>query len=342
MHSVMSHLYLSLLRKYFIEFSAFSDKFKTAIIFLVVLIGVAGILAGLYFALKKGYCDCMDSKKKLDEEAMTDEDEETAEEKLENGEVKKEPEAEEVTEETEFVNEHKKEAQAEATVPEIVVTETAFVPEKPAAKRASSFKSVFKKITKPMGKVRFGGVTTKTPKEEYPLAPSSDQAYGSLLRSDSMESFLSGISVVSENIEEFGEEVSPGRLQATLEYNKKSWTLHIGVKQAECLIHTGKEKIYWQVHVTFLPFKKHRFKTKYKSTSTPVFNQTFDVDEIAEQALTQIGVRFRVYGRLGRTGRKKLAGETVVNLDSLKEAKGKVTDWHILKRKKHGMPSTKV
>ena len=339
---VMLHHHMLLLRKFFIEFSEFSEKFKAAIIFLAVLLGVAGLLAGLYFALKKDYCNCMDSKKQLDEEAMAEEDEETANEKVEDGEVKVEPQAEEMTEETELVKEQEKEAQAEATVPEIVVTETAFVPEKPIVKRASSIKSVFKKITKPIGKVRFGGVTTKAAKEEYPLAPQSDQAYGSLLRSDSMESFLSGISVVSENIEEFGEEVSPGRLQATLEYNKKSWTLHVGVKQAECLIHTGKEKIYWQVHVTFLPFKKHRFKTKYKSTSTPVFNQTFDVEEIAEQALTQIGVRFRVYGRLGRTGKKKLAGETVVNLDCLKDAKGKLTEWHILKRKKHGMPNTKV
>ncbi len=233
--------------------------------------------------------------------------------------------------------------EGENSVPEIVVTETSFTPEK--SKRGSSFKSVFKKITKPIGKVRFGGVTSKSSVESYPLVGSSDDGYGTLTaakRSDSMESFLSGISVVSENIEEFGEEVSPGRLQTYLEYDKSHWIVKVGIKQVQCLIHTGSEKIYWQVHATLLPFKKHRFKTKYKSTSTPVFNQTFEVEDVAEQALGQIAFRFRVYGKIGRAGKKKLAGETTIPLSCLKGGQGPLTEWNILKRKQQKMASDKL
>lgn len=298
---------------------------------MIILVAIIGILVGIYYALKKEIC--CNVKRKDDEESMLDDEAEEQEEKVAesnlsspNGEIRKEqtldspepPKEDEIKESDAFVNEPN-------------ITEASFVAQKPP-KRPSSIKSVFKKIAKPIGKVRFGGVSAK-PVDDVPLVSSVEQGYGSLHKSDSMESFLSGISVVSENIEEFGSELSPGRLQTTLEYDKRNWTLHVGVKQADCLLHTEKEKLYWQVHVTFLPFKKHRFKTKYKSTSTPVFNQIFDVEEIAEQALSQLAIRFRVYGRIGKAGKKKLAGEIVVDLDCMVGVQGKITDWRILKRK---------
>ena len=311
-----------------------SNEIKAAVIFLIVLAAIVGILVGVFYALKKELCCCTVHKKEDEESMLDDETEEQTEKMAENGAIVKNDEAEKVEIKIEVDSPEKEEEQDvnDTLVSEPSVTHSAFIAVKPP-KRSSSFKSVFKKITKPIGKVRFGGVSSK-PAEDFPLASANDPAYGSLQRTDSMESFLSGVSVVSENIEEFGGEVSPGRLQTTLEYDKKNWTLHVGVKQADCLLHTGKEKIYWQVHVTFLPFKKHRFKTKYKSTSTPIFNQTFEVEEIAEQALSQLAVRFRVYGRLGKTGKKKLAGETVVNLDYMQGVQRKLTDWRILKRKK--------
>ena len=237
--------------------------------------------------------------------------------------------------------------------PEIVVTEAEF---KPTKTKKSAMKSIMKKLTKPIGRVRFGSVTSRERRDE-PLLPNHEGSgfllphgsvnYGTadlapLERSDSLESFVSGVSgvsMVSENIEEFGDEVSPGRLQTVLDYQKKNWTLVIGVKQAECLIHTGREKMYWQVHVALLPFKKHRFKTKYKASSTPVFNQSFDVDNIAEQALSQMSVRFRVYGKLGRTGKKKLAGEVDVQCSSLQNREGKLMEWQVLKRRGDGKNS---
>ena len=301
---------------------------------MIILAVIVGILVGIYYALKKELCCCSVQKKEHDEESMLDNEAEEQQEKLAennpvpaNGELRKGDALEDP--------EHPKEdtvIEGDTLVGEPIVTESSFVAEKPP-KRPSSIRSIIKKITKPIGKVRFGGVSSK-PSDDVLLVPSGDQGYGSLHKSDSMESFLSGISVVSENIEEFGSELSPGRLQTTLEYDKRNWTLLVGVKQADCLLHTGKDKVYWQVHVTFLPFKKHRFKTKYKSTSTPIFNQIFEVEEIAEQALSQLAIRFRVYGRIGKTGKKKLAGETVVELDCLQGVQKKLTDWRILKRKK--------
>ena len=319
---------------------AIATEVKAAVIFLIALAAIVGLLVGIYFALKKDICNCHGGSKKNDEEEeLVDEEmeegEKTGKEPI-NGVIVADTKIDDQPEKTEDVKEDQKTEDSEKLlVPEIIVTESSFRAEKPA-KRASSFKSVFKKITKPIGKVRFGGVSSKAAPEDFPLTSADEQGYGAMQRSDSMESFLSGVSVVSENIEEFGPEVSPGRLQVSLEYDKRNWTLIVGVKQADCLLHTGKDKVYWQVHVTFLPFKKHRFKTKYKSTSTPMFNQTFEVDEIAEQALSQLAVRFRVYGRLGKTGKKKLAGESIVDLDFMQGAQGKKTEWHILKRGKTG------
>ena len=319
-------------------FLAISSQIKAAVIFLIILAAIVGILVGIYYALKKEMCCCSIQRKEQDEESMLSGDE--AEEQKErvvteidqaaaNGEIRKDETLEEAEPPKDDVN-----CENDTLVSELNVTESSFVAEKPP-KRSSSLKSVIKRIAKPIGKVRFGTVSSK-PADDVPLVPSGEQGYGSLHKSDSMESFLSGISVVSENIEEFGNELSPGRLQTTLEYDKRNWTLRVGVKQADCLLHTVKEKVYWQVHVTFLPFKKHRFKTKYKSTSTPIFNQTFEVEEIAQQALSQLAIRYRMYGRIGKTGKKKLAGEIVVDLDSMQGAQNKVTDWHILRRKHSG------
>ncbi len=312
--------------------------------------GTVGILVGIYFVLKKDAFNCMGGKRKAEEEEESEFESDLEEEKKPEfipNSVDEDVKEDIVLEDLKRVEEEEEEEEEELDnhldLPDIVVTQTPFVAEKP--KRSSSFKSVFKKITKPIGKVRFGGVTSKSSNESYPLVGSEDDTYGSLTpakRSDSMESFLSGISVVSENIEEFGSEVSPGRLQTSLHYDKKDWVVKLGVKQAQYLIHTGSEKIYWQVHATLLPFKKHRFKTKYKSTSTPVFKQTFEVEDVAEQALSQLAFRFRVYGKIGRAGKKKLAGETVISLSCLQNSEGPLVEWNTLKRNRQKIPSSKL
>lgn len=308
---------------------SFADKYQKAIIFLAVVLLITVLLVLLYLILKKGMCNCFGDKKKTDEEEglYTDTGEDVEDEhddkELDIEDDDLPPPADECP---------------PNFAPEVVVTEAAFIPEKKSKKK--HFSSMLKKIKKPKGNVHFASESTAL--VETP-AGSQDSGYGATLaplrRTDSMESFMSGMSTVTTNVEEFGEELSPSRIQISIEYDPKKWCLAVGAKQAECLITTGKEKMYWQVHITLLPFKKQRFKTRYKSSSTPIFNQTFDIENIAQQALSQLSVRFRIYGRPGRAGRKKLAGETEVELSHIMQMEDNIIkDWRVLKRKTVGEP----
>ena len=213
---------------------------------------------------------------------------------------------------------------------EVFITESPFVAEKKEKKK--NLKSMLKKMKAPLKSVRFYSEKAALTKD----SPESGYASTGLTihRTDSMESFSSGVSTVTTNLEEFGEELSPSRVQVFIQYDPKRWTLIVGAKQAQCLITTNKEKMYWQVHMTLLPFKKEKYKSRYKSTSTPIFNESFEVEKISSQSLNQISVRYRIYGRVGRTGRKKLAGETDVELAMLTQMEDNtIKDWRILKRK---------
>ena len=180
-------------------------------------------------------------------------------------------------------------------IPDVVVTMSAFEPERKSKRK--QFKSMFKKKKNKAtenGHVRFDASASETTSLVSESPQSSNYGIGlmPLKRSDSMESFMSGISSVTTNAEEFGEELSPARLQVFIQYDSKRWSLTAGAKQADCLITTNKETMYWQVHMTLCPFKKKRFKTRYKSSATPVFNQTFEIENIALQALPQLSLRF--------------------------------------------------
>lgn len=122
------------------------------------------------------------------------------------------------------------------------------------------------------------------------------------------------------------------RLHVFIKYKPLSWNLEVGVKQGENIRISTNEVMNWQAHITLLPLKNHKFKTAYKTTSTPIFNQTFFVKNIARQVLQQLAVRFRVYGRPGCTGRKMLLGETVVDLSHVMQMKDHViSDWRVLR-----------
>jgi len=227
----------------------------------------------------------------------------------------------------------------EEEVPQVViVTEASF--QKPEKKKRV-LKTLFKKMKKPMSHVRFASNTHAEEKSNLIETPqgSHDSGYGTTLmpiqRSDSLESFMSALSsaTTAGEVEEFGDEVSPSRVQLTIQYDQRRWTLLFGVKQADCLITTNKGTMYWQVHMTLMPFKKHRFKTRYKASSTPIFNQTFEVENIPAQALAQLSVRYRIYGRAGRTGRKKMAGETEIDLSQIMDLPDKtIKEWRVLRR----------
>ena len=213
-----------------------------------------------------------------------------------------------------------------------IVTKSSFVPDK--TKHSSSLKSVFKRIKRPKMKVKFSSGNSTSSTEDYPLYEKNEN-YGHLSYSGMTDSRMS---VMSENIEEFGDEVSLGRLQTSLRYDEEKWTVIVGAKQGDGFIYNGREKIYWQVHIAILPHKRSRFRTKFKPTRTPVFKQYFEVEEIPKAALPQIGVRFRVYGRAGKTGVRKLAGEFELSLDCLTESYDEeIIAWHHLKRRKRGL-----
>ena len=139
---------------------------------------------------------------------------------------------------------------------------------------------------------------------------------------------MSDASAVSNNTfaPELFNEGKPTRIQIYLKYSLRSWLLTVCVKQAECSLGSvdRRRRIFWQVHMTLFPYKRHRHKTSYKSSLTPIFNQSFDIEEIATHALSQMSVRYRMYGRIGLTGRKKLAGEVEVELGCIMEKKDNI------------------
>ena len=100
------------------------------------------------------------------------------------------------------------------------------------------------------------------------------------------------------------------------------------MKQAECSLNTKyrDRKVYWQVHITLLPQRVKRLKTKYKSTQTPIFNQTFDILDVPKSTLSQMAVRYRLYGRFKWVGRKKVVAEVHVELEELLHKSGNVID----------------
>ena len=90
-----------------------------------------------------------------------------------------------------------------------------------------------------------------------------------------------------------------------------------GVKQADCPLTQKNRSMYWQVHLTLLPLRKQCFKTKYKSTGTPIFNEIFEFQDIPKDVLSQLSLRYRLYGRLKLTTRKILVGEVEIQLGNL-------------------------
>jgi len=331
-------------------------KYKAAIAFLCVVLFISVILVFVYYALKRGLCNCFGSDKHDDEEGLYDDAERDENDydqlKTELGQEENEDirglsnDHLDLTQPQPHVHKDDMDQYNQMRIPEVIVTESDFVEPHHNKRKISHINSILKKIRRPGGRVRF----QESPVAETTALMNTDvNIYGNhsnhsnhygielspIRRSDSMESFMSGLSSVTTNAEEFGDELSPSRLQIFIQYTPKQWMLTVGVKQAECLLTPEKQhNTYWQVHMTLLPFKKDRFKTRYKSTSTPVFNDSFDVDNIAKQALTQMSVRYRLYGRAGRTGRKKLAGEVEIELGCLTHKQDNmIKEWRILKRK---------
>ena len=147
-------------------------------------------------------------------------------------------------------------------------------------------------------------------------------------KSRSMESIISAAGFGSEL---FSDTVSTCRLQINIKYDPDKWTLTIGCRQAECVLNTVEHTSYWKVHMTMLPFKKQRFKTQTRTSLTPIFNQSFTINNIAKQVLPQMSIRYRLYGRTSESGTKKMAGELIVGLGPLFDYENyEIEEWRTL------------
>jgi len=158
-------------------------------------------------------------------------------------------------------------------------------------------------------------------------------------RSRSMESIMSSLSY---SMETFGDNLSTCRLNIYAKYNPETWVLTFGCRQAECVLNTIESTSYWNVHMTLLPFKKERFKTRTKPTLTPIFDETFKIDNIAKPVLPQVSIRYRLYGRTTESGPKRMAGEINVNLGPILDDENyEISEWRTLLISNDNLKKTK-
>ena len=68
----------------------------------------------------------------------------------------------------------------------------------------------------------------------------------------------------------------------------------------------------FRIHLTLLPKREQRFKTKTKSRYSPKFDENFEFKNVLQKDLLTTAVRFRLYGIIA-TG-NKLVGETFLQL----------------------------
>ena len=71
-----------------------------------------------------------------------------------------------------------------------------------------------------------------------------------------------------------------------------------------------------QIRLVLLPTKNHRFKTKVRPASNPVFNETFCFLYVDQLAINQFAMRIRMYGQ-ERYNQGRLIGELIVLLKDL-------------------------
>lgn len=123
------------------------------------------------------------------------------------------------------------------------------------------------------------------------------------------------------------------RLNVYLNYDLKTWSLNIAVKEGHAFMIKDKSNMYWKVEMTLQPFQKYKFTTKFKKSLTPHFSEVFKIKRLPLFALPQLSVRYRVYARQGRIGCKTLVGEADVELTYITDLEGCILqEWREVKR----------
>lgn len=116
-----------------------------------------------------------------------------------------------------------------------------------------------------------------------------------------------------------------GKLHLKVEFVPKSSKLKINIIEAKGIPSKDRGGApQASVHAVLLPGKKHRYKTKARSSSEPVFKESTTFNKIKEEELTKQALRFRIYGI--KAGKEKLVGETFLQLVDVASASGQVVD----------------
>ena len=104
-----------------------------------------------------------------------------------------------------------------------------------------------------------------------------------------------------------------GRVRLEVTYYDNESLLKVHVIEGDGL--PSKEQggaANFKIHLTLLPKREQRFKSKTKSRYSPKFDETFEFKDVAQKDLFTMAVRFRLYGAMA-TG-NKLVGETFLQL----------------------------
>ena len=104
-----------------------------------------------------------------------------------------------------------------------------------------------------------------------------------------------------------------GRVRLEVTYYSNDSLLKVHVIEGDGL--PSKEQggaANFKIHLTLLPKREQRFKSKTKSRYSPKFDETFEFKNVVQKELFTMAVRFRLYG-VTATG-NKLVGETYLQL----------------------------
>lgn len=104
-----------------------------------------------------------------------------------------------------------------------------------------------------------------------------------------------------------------GRLRLEATYYSSESRLKVRVIEGDGL--PSKEQggaVNFKIHLTLLPKREQRFKTKVKSRYSPKFDETFEFRNVLQKDLFTMAVRFRLYGVVKTVN--KLIGETFLQL----------------------------
>ena len=106
------------------------------------------------------------------------------------------------------------------------------------------------------------------------------------------------------------------KLQVSVGFSQTSQRLEVTVIRVQDFpesISLNSATSAMSVHLTLMPSKRYRFKTKTKATSDVTINETFVMRGVTENELLDSTFRFRIYAQ-GSMKKGKLLGETETNV----------------------------